>query len=108
MNVLERATNTGLSLSDVARRVGVTPGYISQVKGGYRPISPDVAADIAEALGEDPVLAAMEVLAANAKTAKARAKWEARIEAYRLAAGVVGRDGFEPSTNWLKANCSTS
>ena len=21
---------------------------------------------------------------------------------------MVGRDGFEPSTNWLKANCSTS
>ena len=21
---------------------------------------------------------------------------------------VVGREGFEPSTNWLKANCSTS
>jgi hypothetical protein len=20
----------------------------------------------------------------------------------------VGRDGFEPSTNWLKANCSTA
>jgi hypothetical protein len=20
---------------------------------------------------------------------------------------LVGRDGFEPSTNWLKANCST-
>jgi hypothetical protein len=20
---------------------------------------------------------------------------------------MVGRDGFEPSTNWLKANCST-
>jgi hypothetical protein len=21
---------------------------------------------------------------------------------------VVGREGFEPSTNWLKANCSTN
>jgi hypothetical protein len=21
---------------------------------------------------------------------------------------MVGRDGFEPSTNWLKANCSTT
>jgi hypothetical protein len=21
---------------------------------------------------------------------------------------LVGRDGFEPSTNWLKANCSTA
>ena len=21
---------------------------------------------------------------------------------------MVGRDGFEPSTNWLKANCSTA
>jgi len=21
---------------------------------------------------------------------------------------MVGRDGFEPSTNWLKANCSTN
>ena len=27
---------------------------------------------------------------------------------YKLSLKVVGREGFEPSTNWLKANCSTN
>ena len=27
---------------------------------------------------------------------------------FNLQGKMVGRDGFEPSTNWLKANCSTA
>ncbi len=33
---------------------------------------------------------------------------EPSLKTTRVLDWMVGRDGFEPSTNWLKANCSTT
>ena len=43
--------NQGLSLTELARRVGVSKSFISTIERGHRRPSPSVAAGIADVLG---------------------------------------------------------
>jgi transcriptional regulator with XRE-family HTH domain len=44
----------GLTLSELASRVGVNHGHLSRVWGGEKPLSDDLALRIEHALGEPP------------------------------------------------------
>ncbi len=89
MTLLERAREKFTTDYAIAKAAGVTPQYMYKVRDGERPLSPDVAANLAEAMGEDPNRAALEALAAQAKTDADRKKWKKRIASYVTSARIV-------------------
>ncbi len=50
----EALGNSGVTRAELARRLGRTPGFVSQVLGGGRNLTLRTIADIAEALGLRP------------------------------------------------------
>ena len=50
-SIRERARELGFSLKGLAEHVGVSYGYMTQVSGGQRNMSPAVQAQVEEALG---------------------------------------------------------
>ena len=82
MNLIDRAKQKFGSDYRSAKVIGVSTSYLSKVRAGEKPMSPEVASDLAEAIGEDPIIAAIEALAARAKTKEEAQKWKRRIAAY--------------------------
>ena len=74
MNILDRANAKGFTDYAIAKAIKKSRSYISKVRHGT-PLSADVAYSIAETIGEDPVPAAFEALAAGARDEKTRNRW---------------------------------
>ena len=51
--ITQSRTRAGLSVTDLARAVGLSHGHISNVENGRRRVSPRHAAAIAEAVGAE-------------------------------------------------------
>ena len=83
--IRERARELGLSLRELAQRVGVTISYISQVARGLRNMSPALQARV-EAVLE----ATVKVEPAQPPTVDQRALWD-RMDAHRLSQNEVAR-----------------
>ncbi len=73
---LELAIKKAGSMNKLAKELGVTTAYISQVHSGKKTLSPERAVEIAEYIGSDPRVAAFENLAAHASDEKARSMWQ--------------------------------
>lgn len=98
MNLIERAKDKLTSYYAVAKAAGVKPAYVYRVRDGEKPLSPDAAANIAEAIGEDGIRAALEALEAQAKNEEERKKWRLRIANYaRAACAVIALGAVLPS-----------
>ena len=64
--IVEKAVAKAGGVRALARLINVTPAAISQIRGdGIRPVSPEIAANCADYVGEDPVIAALEALRAH-------------------------------------------
>ena len=83
--IRERAREQGMSLKDLARRVGVSLGYISQVSRGQRNLSPATQARVEAALE-----ASVKAEPAQLPTVDQRALWD-RMDAHGLSQNEVAR-----------------
>ncbi|MGW8423336.1 YdaS family helix-turn-helix protein [Comamonas sp. HJ-2] len=71
--LIDRAVNVCGSAAELARRLEIYPADVTNLKKGKRPLSPEVAAEIAEIAGMDARQAAIDAIiernAANRKGA---------------------------------------
>lgn len=91
MNELTKALEkTGNNQSELSRRLGVAVSKVNDYIAGRRAIPPWVAGRAAEIAGEDPELAELEALMAQARTDRERSYWSERLKQLRgAAAGMV-------------------
>ena len=73
---LDEAIKKAGSMNKLAKVLGVTTAYISQVRAGKKTLSPERAVEIAEYIGADPRVAAFENLAAHASDEQSRSMWQ--------------------------------
>jgi DNA-binding transcriptional regulator YdaS (Cro superfamily) len=91
------------SQAELARRMGVYPADVNNLKTGKRPLSPELAAELADIAGEDARQAVIDaVIERNAGTRKGGALRE--ILGKGLAAGVAAMWLFSYSDD---SNCAT-
>ena len=83
--IRERARALGMSMQDLAERVGVTPGYMTQVSRGYRNMSVKVQARVESAL-EAPA----KVAPAKCAGVDRQAVWD-RMNAHGISQNEVAR-----------------
>ena len=83
--IRERARELGLSLGELADRVGVSRGYISDVARGRRNLSPHMQARVEAVLG-----APVRVEAAECPTVDPRALWD-RMDAHGISQNETAR-----------------
>lgn len=88
MDILEKARAHLGSDAAVARYLKVTPGFISNVRNGVRPLPPHAAARLAELLEMNPAHAYLTALEAQYEK-KEEARFFKRWFARALASGVV-------------------
>jgi hypothetical protein len=93
MDVLEAAIAKANGVNKLGKEIHISGPTISQMRLGVRPVSPEVAAACAEFVGKNPVEAAVEALAAQAKTKEQAAKWRARLRYVAHAACVLAMIG---------------
>ena len=118
--LLEQAKAITGSDRQTGLRMGYTAQEINSWKSGRRPVPVEAATKLAQLLGRQPFHVICELEASQAKTEESRKYWASlrrNAAAAAVAAivignayaefGMVGRDGFEPSTNGLKVRCST-
>lgn len=87
--LIDKATKTCGSDAEVARRLGIYPADVSNLRAGKRKLSPEIAAELAELAGEDARQAVIEaVIERNEGTRRGGLLRE--ILGKGLAAGVAG------------------
>lgn len=90
MLVFKAAIAKAGGLNRLAKEIGVTGPALSQINTGVRPISPEIAAACAEYVGADPIVAAIEALAEQSKSADTKRAWHRRITRMLKTAAVTG------------------
>ena len=69
--LIDRAVEICGTAKELARRTGMTPADISKLRAGKRPLSPEIAAEIADVAGMDARQAAIDaIIERNAETRK--------------------------------------
>ena len=69
--LIDRAVEICGTARELAKRTNMTPGDISKLRAGIRPLSPEIAAEIAEIAGLDAREAAIDaIIERNADTRK--------------------------------------
>jgi plasmid maintenance system antidote protein VapI len=87
--LLERAAEKAGSYSALAQQLNVSRQWLSDLKRNRRPLPPELAADLAEMMGEDPVTATIEAHAAQSKSNADREKWERRLRRITASAAAL-------------------
>ena len=116
--LLDRAKEITGSDLETARRLGYEhASFIYRMRRGDRPVPVEIATRLAHLLGRPPFQVICEIEAAQAESEESRRYWTSLRKdmaapavsgkAMTEFAGMVGRVGIEPTTNWLKASCST-
>lgn len=103
---IEKAIDKAGSLRKLAKVLGVTPGYVSEVRSGKKTLSPERAVEIAEYIGADPRVAAFENLAAHASDEQSRSMWQRMAgSAFTIAIlATLGLGGYPSNANALGAS----
>lgn len=100
--LIDKAVEMCGSQAELARRMGVYPTDITKLKSGDRPLSPEIAAELADIAGEDARNAAIEaIIERNAANRKGHMLKE--ILGKALAAGVAGMCLFSYSGDSISA-----
>lgn len=100
--LIDKAVEMCGSQAELARRMGVYPTDITKLKSGDRPLSPEIAAELADIAGEDARNAAIEaIIERNAANRKGHMLKE--ILGKALAAGVAAMCLFSYSEDSVSA-----
>lgn len=84
--LIDKARERCKSDAEVARLIGISPPVLNQIKHGSKKMSPESAAILAAAIGEDVVYAVQKVMMENA-----RPELATRLQkAFKVAASVAG------------------
>ncbi len=126
-----KAASEATSYAKLAEALGVTPQTMQQWRDRSAPLADERVIQLADLAGDPPELWLILMSMDQSKTAEARSAWgaaalrlSAAIDGIKVATtalillavctampsyakGMVGRDGFEPSTSGLKVRCST-
>jgi DNA-binding transcriptional regulator YdaS (Cro superfamily) len=100
--LIDKAAQTCGSQAELARRMGIWPADVTQLKTGARPLSPEIAAELADIAGEDARQAAIDaIIERNKGTRKEGAMRD--ILGKGLAAGVAVLLAFSYSADSISA-----
>lgn len=100
--LIDKASKACGSDAALARRMGIYPADVSNLRAGKRPLSPELAAEIADIAGEDARQAVIDsIIERNAASKKGPILRE--ILGKALAAGVAGMLVFSYSGDSISA-----
>ena len=101
-SLIDKASQTCGSDKALAERMGIYPADISHLRAGKRPLSPELAAELADIAGEDAREAAIAaIIMRNENTRKGPVLRE--ILGKALAAGVAVMLVFSYNDGWIFA-----
>ena len=100
--LIDRAAKQCKSNAELARRVGVSPAIVSMMRRGKRPISPEMAAVLADIAGEDAREATIAAVIEGARGTRREGVLR-EILGKALAAGVAGMLVFSYSGDSISA-----
>lgn len=115
--LIDKAVEMCGSQAELARRMGVYPTDITKLKSGERPLSPEVAAELADIAGEDARQAAIDaIIERNSETrkgdklkeilGKVRAAGEAAVLGSSYSVGSIYAMEKTPINNFIMQNVS--
>lgn len=92
--LVEQRNRSGFSRSELAARAGLSYPYVSQLETGLRKPSRKAAAQLADALGIDPLELERSILSEESPVRSLRAAAPVSVDALEMGSVDDGRDGL--------------